>query len=264
MIQVDASGERLRSTNSKLSYVLGLLDLLDLRPGQRVFEIGSGSGWLAAVMARLALRVALAELPFWDEIGRLPPRRVPLPLAMGPDGAAGSAVSAFRAFLGRTAAGFAIFGDGDPPEERPWLPAEPFGILDRAEHSVALWNRGELLAYGGASAMRVLAQAFANWTSYGLPGLADFAIQVVRIGRVWTEPRGGTALVWRLLPGAKDWKGAAARRTLTVAALARVWPSPSNPAVSLEDPDHAQSICRSYASRRRERRPAPPPDFRRS
>jgi hypothetical protein len=55
------------------------------------------------------LRVALAELPFWDEIGGLPPRRVPLPLALGPDGVAGSAVSAFRAFLGRTAADFVIF-----------------------------------------------------------------------------------------------------------------------------------------------------------
>jgi protein-L-isoaspartate(D-aspartate) O-methyltransferase len=202
MIHVDASGERLPSTNFQPSYVLWLLDLLDLRPGQRVLEIGSGSGSLVAVMARLvgngghvtgmeiipelaaqsqadlrrlgidnvsvlaadgaeghsagapfdrvmitaatwdlpavlfdqvaeggrvlmpvelrgggcqvtvlrregerfvgeravpggfvplrgsgqqrpALRVALAELPFWDEIGRLPPRRVPLPLAMG-------------------------------------------------------------------------------------------------------------------------------------------------------------------------------------
>jgi hypothetical protein len=24
--------------------------------------------------------------------------------------------------------------------------------------------------------------------------------------RVWTEPRGETALVWRPLPGAEDWK----------------------------------------------------------
>jgi len=60
----------------------------------------------------------------------------------------------------------------------------------------------------------MLAQAYANWTSYGLPGLADFALQVVKIGsapvgngRVWTEPRGETALVWRPWPGAKDWKG---------------------------------------------------------
>jgi protein-L-isoaspartate O-methyltransferase len=40
-MHVDASGERLRSTNSQPSYVIWLLDL---RPGQRVLEIGSGSG----------------------------------------------------------------------------------------------------------------------------------------------------------------------------------------------------------------------------
>ena len=118
---------------------------------------------------RPTLRVALAELPFWEEIGRLPPRRVPVPLAMGPDGAAGSAVGAFRAFLVRAALDFAIFGDGDPRELRPWLPAEPFGILHQAERSVALWSRGELLAYGGTSALRALAQAYANRMSYGLP-----------------------------------------------------------------------------------------------
>jgi protein-L-isoaspartate O-methyltransferase len=53
MIHVDAVGKRLPSTNSQPSYVLRLVELLDLRPGQRVLEIGSGSGWLAAVMAQL-------------------------------------------------------------------------------------------------------------------------------------------------------------------------------------------------------------------
>lgn len=33
--------------------MLWLLEMLDLRPRQHVLEIGSGSGWLAAVMARL-------------------------------------------------------------------------------------------------------------------------------------------------------------------------------------------------------------------
>lgn len=41
------------STNSQPSYVLWLVRKLQLQPGQRVLEIGSGSGWLAAVIARL-------------------------------------------------------------------------------------------------------------------------------------------------------------------------------------------------------------------
>lgn len=53
MRHVDAAGELLPSSNSQPSYVLWLLHLLGLERGQAVLEFGSGSGWLAAVMARL-------------------------------------------------------------------------------------------------------------------------------------------------------------------------------------------------------------------
>src|SRR5262245_35466841 len=41
------------STISQPSFVLHLLDLLQLRPGQVVFELGAGSGWNAALMGHL-------------------------------------------------------------------------------------------------------------------------------------------------------------------------------------------------------------------
>ena len=53
MIHVDEAGEPLPSTDSQPSQVLWLLRLLDLRPGQCVLEIGSGSGWLATIVGRL-------------------------------------------------------------------------------------------------------------------------------------------------------------------------------------------------------------------
>jgi protein-L-isoaspartate(D-aspartate) O-methyltransferase len=53
LIPVDAAGKKLPSTNSQPSYILWLLHLLDLEPGHHALEIGSGSGWLVAVMARL-------------------------------------------------------------------------------------------------------------------------------------------------------------------------------------------------------------------
>jgi protein-L-isoaspartate(D-aspartate) O-methyltransferase len=53
LIHVDAAGTPLPSTNSQPSYVLWLLHKLGLEPGHRVLEVGSGSGWLAAIMSRL-------------------------------------------------------------------------------------------------------------------------------------------------------------------------------------------------------------------
>lgn len=48
---VDAAGEPLKSTNSPPSTLLRMLELLDLKPGQRVLEVGSGSGWALALIA---------------------------------------------------------------------------------------------------------------------------------------------------------------------------------------------------------------------
>jgi protein-L-isoaspartate(D-aspartate) O-methyltransferase len=42
------------STISQPSFVLRMLDLLQLGPGQKVFELGAGSGWNAALMGQLA------------------------------------------------------------------------------------------------------------------------------------------------------------------------------------------------------------------
>ncbi len=53
LIHTDASGAPALSTNSQASYVLWLVHVLGVAPGDRVLEIGSGSGWLAAVMSRL-------------------------------------------------------------------------------------------------------------------------------------------------------------------------------------------------------------------
>jgi len=46
------SGEA-TSTISQPSLVLFMLQMLDLKPGQRVYELGGGSGWNAALMSRL-------------------------------------------------------------------------------------------------------------------------------------------------------------------------------------------------------------------
>lgn len=45
--------DRTLSTISQPSFVLRMLDMLQLQPGHKVFELGAGSGWNAALMGRL-------------------------------------------------------------------------------------------------------------------------------------------------------------------------------------------------------------------
>jgi protein-L-isoaspartate O-methyltransferase len=45
--------DHLPSTISQPSFVLRMLDMLQLRPGHTVFELGAGSGWNAALMGHL-------------------------------------------------------------------------------------------------------------------------------------------------------------------------------------------------------------------
>lgn len=49
---VDGTGTVLPASNSEPGFVMRVLERLDLRPGQRVLEVGSGGGWLAAVMGK--------------------------------------------------------------------------------------------------------------------------------------------------------------------------------------------------------------------
>jgi protein-L-isoaspartate(D-aspartate) O-methyltransferase len=53
VILVGDDDDDVPSTISQPSFVLRMLDLLQLKPGQKVFELGTGSGWNAALMGRL-------------------------------------------------------------------------------------------------------------------------------------------------------------------------------------------------------------------
>lgn len=53
LVHVDEAGREYSSTNSEPAFVLYLLDVLDVRPGDRVLEVGSGGGWVTALLSYL-------------------------------------------------------------------------------------------------------------------------------------------------------------------------------------------------------------------
>ncbi|WP_405218777.1 protein-L-isoaspartate O-methyltransferase family protein [Agrococcus sp. Ld7] len=58
------------ATNSQPSTVARMLELLDAHPGQRVLDVGAGSGWTTAILAELGADVVGVELvPELVELG---------------------------------------------------------------------------------------------------------------------------------------------------------------------------------------------------
>jgi hypothetical protein len=155
----------------------------------------------------------LDSLPFWARVAAAPSVRFKLPLGASPDEPAGAVAEMFRAFLGRTDPGFTMFEPHDITDQTPLVPAGSFGLVDEAAKAVALYAAGELMGYGGPTAIRRFARAFAEWTKFGLPGMAAFGLEVCRTaeapagtGRRWVERRDETALVWSLPPDATAWR----------------------------------------------------------
>ncbi|WP_428485148.1 protein-L-isoaspartate O-methyltransferase family protein [Rhodopila sp.] len=195
------------------------------RGGSHFVAERSVVGWFVPLVgssqSRAGAHRMLGSLPFWPEISASPTVRCKLPLGAFPGSAAGPVAAQFRAFLGRTEPAFAVFGQHVTwkqqarmsVESRSWQSVESFGLCDEATRSVALCTAGELLGYGEPATARRLARAYARWAEFGLPGMAAFDLEVVRKAEipvaeknVWVEPRGDTALVWRLPADSEPWR----------------------------------------------------------
>ncbi len=121
------------------------------RHGAALVAEQSVPGWFVPLLGpgqeRGAAFRQLDALPFWSEVRGAPSLRRGLPLGALLGSGPASVAAQFRAFLGRTAPGLAAFAAGAEVEWTPWLPAPPssramppFGLVDEADRSVALWD----------------------------------------------------------------------------------------------------------------------------
>ena len=206
MRHVDEAGEPLPSSNSQPSYVLWLLHLLGLDPGQAVLEIGSGSGWLAAVMGRLVgpggKVVGIELIPGLAQQSRTDLEGVGtgnVEIVTG-DGAQGHGAGAPFDRAAITAATWdlpAMLFDQVADGGRVLVPVE---LRDGSGCEVTVLRRqGAVLV--------------AEQSVPGLPGMGAFGLEVHRAdaapsgsGHLWVEPRGATALAWRPKPDTASWQ----------------------------------------------------------
>ena len=168
-------------------------------------------GWFVPLLGDGQERIGTA-LP--EMLSGKPAERFALPLGLLGEGGPAPAAAQFRAFLGRTEPGFVARQSGG--DWRPWMPLPPFGLTDRVNGSVALWQDGGVVSHGDRTAAIHLARAYARWAALGLPGTGAFCLEVHRAAaappgtdRLWVEPRGSTALAWRLRPEIGDWQALA-------------------------------------------------------
>lgn len=89
----------------------------------------------------------------------------------------------------------------------------PFGLVDEANRSVAFWDAGELVGYGGRAAAVRLARTYARWAEFGLPGMGAFGLEIHRAAATpasndhrWVGSWGAAALAWHLKPGRASWQ----------------------------------------------------------
>lgn len=135
------------ATNSQPSTVARMLELLDAQPGQRVLDVGAGSGWTTAILAELGAEAVGVELvPQLVEQGRanLAAHVAESGRGAGPGRGSARIVQAMQHVLGL-------------PDEAPWdriLVSADFGRMPDA--LVAQLAEGGRMAAPVAGAMQVV------------------------------------------------------------------------------------------------------------